>query len=347
MNKSFTHFLFALLLPTLCFAQIGGRKAFSFLELPSSARVTATGGDMIAVKDGDVNLAYQNPALLNASHHNQLSASSVLYPGDINHGYVGYGRHYDSIGTFHAGMKYIAYGQFQGADQFGNKTNEFSAGEFAFTVGGSKHYGERYSFGANLKIIHSQLESYKSFGLAADLGATFHDTTNMWTASLVMRNIGIQVTPYVDDNREPLPFDLRLGVSKRLEHLPFRFSITAHHLQKGDIRFGDSSFEQEQNLFADTTGQAGNESHTVDKIARHFTFSGEFYIGEIIRLRLGYNHLRRQELGFGTQQGLAGFSLGAAVKISKFTISFGHSVFHPAGGANHFTLSTNLNSFGK
>lgn len=332
-------------LPFAGWAQIGGKSAFSFLELPTSARVTASGDDLITVHDGDVNLAYQNPALLNPSHDNTLSASSVLHPGRINHGYAGYGRHYPDVGTFHAGMKYIAYGTFQGADRFGNKTNEFTAGEYALTLGGSKHYYDRYSFGANLKLIYSQVESYSSFGFATDFGATFHDTTNMWTASLVLRNIGYQVKPFVEGNREPLPFDLRVGVSKRLQYLPFRLNITAHHLHKPDIRYDDPAQQEQQTLVSDTASQSNNESNVVDQIARHFIVSGEFYIAEIVRLRLGYNHLRRQEFGFGAKKGLAGFSFGAAVTINKITVSYGRSQYHPAGGTNHFTVSADLNAF--
>ncbi len=342
-------FLFILvvvvIVPFSVYGQIGGKHAYSFLELPSSARVTASGDELITVPDGDVNLAYQNPALLRESHHNTLSASSVIYPGRINHGYASYGRHYPDLGTFHAGMKYITYGTFQGADRFGNKTNEFSAGEYALTIGGAKKYEERYSFGTNVKLIYSGVESYSSFGFATDFGATFHDTTNMWTASLVLRNIGFQAKPFVKGNREPLPFDLRVGVSKRLQYLPFRLNVTAHHLHQPDIRYEDPARQEQQTLGSDTASQSNNESHLVDKIARHFIISGEFYIADIVQLRFGYNHLRRQEFGFGPKKGLAGFSFGAAVTISKITISYGRSQYHPAGGTNHFTVSTDLDAF--
>jgi hypothetical protein len=64
-------FFFAGLFPL--YAQIGGEHVYSFLNLSPSARITGLGGQLISVRDGDVSLAYGNPALLNPEMHQAIS----------------------------------------------------------------------------------------------------------------------------------------------------------------------------------------------------------------------------------------------------------------------------------
>ena len=41
----------------------------------------------------------------------------------------------------------------------------------------------------------------------------------------------------------------------------------------------------------------------------------------------------------------AGFNFGVGLKINRFRIDYGRSVYHLAGGANQLTISTNLMEF--
>ncbi len=40
-----------------------------------------------------------------------------------------------------------------------------------------------------------------------------------------------------------------------------------------------------------------------------------------------------------------GLSFGFGMKIKKFRINYGRSLYHPAGGTNHFSIITDLNEF--
>jgi hypothetical protein len=206
---------------------------------------------------------------------------------------------------------------------------------------------ERLAVGANLKLITSRLESYNSLGLAADLAAAYSDTARNLTIGLVMRNIGAQLSSYTPGNREQIPFDMQIGLSHRLRYLPFRLSITYHHLHRWNITYDDPDSEEDI-LFAGT--EAPSESRFnlfADNLFRHFVFSGEFLFGrkEPVRLRFGYNHLLRQELSVTNFRSLAGFSFGVGLKLNRFRVEYGRGVYHLAGGLNHFTLSTNLSEF--
>jgi hypothetical protein len=210
---------------------VGGRNTFQFLHFSPSARVTALGGSLITVMDDDVNLAYLNPALLNPQMHQQLAFNHNFHLGGINHGYAAYGSHWSSLNlTWHAGVQYAAYGDFDLTDEFGQTLGVFKANEYALTLGAGREVDERLHMGANLKMISSQLEAYQSLGLAADLGIAYRDTAAQFLLTLALRNAGRQLTFYRENNREELPLDLQVGLSKRLRYLPFRFSVVYHHL---------------------------------------------------------------------------------------------------------------------
>lgn len=327
-------------------AQIGGSKVYEFLNLPASARITALGGKHITVKDDDLAFAVANPAVLNQSMHNQLSFNHSFYLSDIGQGFAGYGRHSEKWNTtFLFGMQYINYGMFKAADEFGNVNGTFDAGEYAFTVGAARSIYDRLNVGANIKIITSQLESYNSFGLAADFSALYHVEEKKFTATLVFRNIGTQFSSYQTDNKEDIPFEVLFGISKKLTHLPFRFSITAQHLERWNLLYDNPN--SQENTFLGETNVTNNE--WIDNLFRHFIFSGEFLFGkkENFRVRFAYNHLIKKDGSIRNIKSLAGFSGGIGFKIKRFRISYGLGVYHIDGSTNHFTIATNLSEFKK
>lgn len=304
------------------------------------------GGNIIGVIDDDVSLVYQNPGALNPEMHNGILFHTTRYFAGINFGYAGYARNMKSIGTtFGAGLQYIAYGNFIETDPSGNEQGEFSAGEYVLNLSAARAY-DRFSYGAHLKTIYSSLEQYSSVGMAIDLGGTYNDTARLFTVGAVIKNIGMQLKSYTPDNKEPLPFEIQVGITKRLKYLPFQLSVAAHNLQKPDIRYDDPRARADQNLFAgdaDSTGRV--KSHTLDKIARHFILGGEFLIGNNLRIRMGYNHMRRMEMSLSTLRSFAGFSFGAGFKIAHFRIDYGLVNYHIAGASHHFSVSTNFSKF--
>jgi len=350
MKQIFISFLLAgFLLPQITQAQItGGHHVFQFLNLSSSARVTGLGGNLITVIDDDVTLAFANPALLNPSMSGQISFGNNFYLSDINHGYVSYGHYSEKWDlTWHGGLHYISYGDFKATDEIGNVTGKFNAGEYAFTVGAGKQLYERLSVGANLKFITSNFESYNSTGISTDIAAIFHDTARQFNITLVMKNIGTQLSTYTPGNHEPIPFEIQAGLSKRLRYLPFRFSIIYRYLDKWNILYDDPNSQEDLFFFGD--GQASSKNDFVDNLARHLIFNGEFLFGrkDNFRVRVGYNHLTRKEMTVRNLRSLAGFSFGVGMKINRFRIDFGRGITQLGAGQTHLSISTNFKEFTK
>lgn len=330
-------------------AQItGGRHVFSFLSLPQSARVTGLGGAQIAVRDDDPVFAIANPGALNTAMSGHLAFNHNFFLGGIQQGYVAYAQHLPKGGfTMHGGLQYMGYGEIKRADEYGDLQGTVMAGETAFTLGAARPLSGKLSLGLNVRGAFSKLDTYKSSALLADAGLMYADSASGFTAGLVLRNAGTQLSTYADI-KETLPFDVQLGVSKRLQHLPFRFSIVAHHLHQWDIRYKDPNLQEDEVLlFGDEQPKENKATAQIDNFFRHLIFNGEFLIGkkEGFRLRLGYNHLLKRELSVNNYRSLAGFSGGLGVKISRIRIDFGYGAYHLAGGVAHLGIGTNLSDY--
>jgi hypothetical protein len=346
MIKIFRLVFFILLLcsASFLFSQTGGQRVYSFLNLPSSARVTAGGGAVMALTDADVSLSYHNPALLNRQMHGRITASTAAYYAGINFGYFGYAHNIKNIVMMQGGIQYLAYGTFKGADVTGNENGTFKANEIALHAGVSRTYGTKYHYGMNLKLISSSYESYSSFGLSTDWAAAYFDSARNFTASLLIKNIGFQFKPYIKGNRDPLPVDIQLGFSKRLKHVPFRIGVVAHSLNRFNMRYEDNT-EQTNVVFGDTAESEKKAAVFFDNVARHFILNGEFYFGKAVVLGFGYNHQRRKEMAVETKNGLAGFSVGLGINIKMFSFWYARGRHHIAGASNQFTIAVDVNKF--
>lgn len=326
----------------------GGQHVFQFLSLPVSARVTAMGGAQIAVKDDDPVFAATNPAALNPMMDGHVTFNHNFFLSDIQHGYVAYVQNLDKLGfTVQGGLQYIKYGDMNRADEFGNILGKVKASETAFTLGGARALTDKFSLGLNLRLAVSTLDVYQATALLADAGVMYADSARKLTIGLVLRNAGAQMTTY-NETRENLPLDVQLGITKRLKHLPFRFGVVAHHLQEWQIRYDDPNAENEDVLILGDEKPTENKTGVaIDNFFRHLIFNGEFLLGknEGLRLRLGYNHLRKRELTVRNYRSLAGFSGGVGIKIKRFRVDFGYASYHLAGGVVHLGVGTNLKDF--
>lgn len=333
------------IISTHSFAQIGGNGVYQVLNVTPSARIAALGGNLITAYDRDVNIGFQNPAMLNKQMDKQVALNYLNYFTDINQGYFAYAKHYDSIGTFAAGVQYLNYGQFTATDIAGNITGNFTASDVVFQLGYGKTKG-RWSYGSNLKVVYSQLETYNSLGVALDIAGAYVNQDKLFTATLVARNVGTQITTYVPGNNEKLPFEVQLGISKKLEHAPFRFSLIGHNLQTPDISYVNPNAKNVQIDFA-TQEPVVEKVSTADKIMRHVIVGTEMVFSKNFNIRFAYNHQRRKEMSLPDNRGFTGFSWGFSLKLFRMNVSYGNAGFFPKRGSHHFSLLIDTDTFFK
>ena len=325
-------------------AQTGGSSAYEFLNLSNSARIAAMGSNFAPIKDNDITLSVANPSLITPAMENKLALSVVDYYSDINYGFASYSKTFDKTGSFVASVQYINYGETYESNPLGDTLGTFSGSENAITLGWGRQLDSLFSIGANVKLLSSFLHTYSSYGLAVDVAGTYHNPDARFTASIIFRNIGRQIKSYEPGNNEPLPFEIQLGLSKRLKHLPFRWNLLLTNLQQPDLTYQDPNANvNQQNPF---TGEVEEDGNSIgDKIMRHVVIGGEFMPTENFSLRFGYNYRRRQEMKLNSKLGTIGFSWGIGFRVSKFNFSYSRSAYHLVGSPNYITITTDLSKF--
>lgn len=316
-------------------AQIGGESTYDFLDLPNSARMAALGGNQVAINDStDLNMAYNNPALLRENMDNMLLLNYVSYFDDVKFGYASYAKNYGKLGVFALGMHYINYGSFIYADVTGAQGGTFNAAEYALNIIWSKQVN-RFRVGATVKPILSSLEAYQSLGIALDVGASYASKDRFTNWAIVLKNMGTQLTTYYNGaSRESLPFDVQMGFTKRLPHAPLRIAVTLQHLQKWKL----AQPEVVDNGFETTTQKDGFGK----MFMRHILLGAEILPSENFTIRAGYNYQRRQELLFNDRASTVGFSWGFGFKIKRFHFDYGSARYHLAASSNHISIAIQL-----
>lgn len=307
--------------------QAGGDNTYEFLNISHSAFASATGGITVSHGFDDLSLPYFNPALLSELMNNNISLSFSTYLAGITYGYASWATTRQGIGNFGGGISFISYGKFKEADATGNLTGTFTASEYALNIIYSRSIDSMFTVGINIKPVLSHLERYFSGGICADIGATYHNEKLLLDAGLAIRNAGFQIKSYTGEGAEPLPFEIVAGVTKRLAHAPFRFSLTLRHIEKPDLIYD-----------YDTTDDIA-EAGLGENILKHMILGVELLPSDNFWAGAGFNYQRRSEMRTTQRAGTAGFSWGFGFRARAFSFAYGHDTFHLAGGSNHLTLT--------
>jgi hypothetical protein len=333
--------IISVFLPNILFAQIQN-SSYNSLNLNNSSRVLSMGGDVISIVDNDVSLAFQAPSLLNKEMNRQMSFNFVDYVSDINFISFHYAQKISNNLMIFSGLDAINYGEFIGSDATGNSTSLFTANQQIFTLGTAKQISDKFTLGTNIKLLNSQLESYHSLSLSSNVSTTYFNKENNLAATLLFKNMGKPIKSYTSTS-ENLPFEIQLGLSKSLQHLPFRYSLVLHHLNVYDI-----SNDYNLNTIYDlTTNTIIIKKETVaKKMLRHVILGGELNpFRKSLYLRAGFNFQRREDLKLSSSFSMSGFSWGMGFSVRKIQINYSRSALHSSSVLNSFSLITNLSNF--
>jgi hypothetical protein len=314
---------------------IGGSSVYNFLKLPSTPLLTAAGGVNTSYKTNEVGLSANNPALLSADLHSQLGLSFNNFLAGIKTYSLTGAFQYDKLNTTFGGHIYfVDYGSIQQTDAAGNVIGNFHPVDYVVQVSAARKYLDRWNYGASLKFINSNYQLYKSSAIALDFGVLYSDSSNQIFASVLAKNMGVQLKTYAGQN-EDLPFDLQIGITKRLSKAPFGFSFTAQHLHQFNIYYNDAGFNAENDY--------SSSNNFFNKLLNHFVVASHIYLGNNLEATLGYNHLRRQELNIGSSgNGLNGFSMGVRIKFSKLQVLYARSNYQRNISYNQLGLNLKM-----
>lgn len=321
---------------------LGGNTVFNFLNLPNTPQLTALGGVNVSKITDDIGLACNNPALLQSSMHTQMNAVFNSFYAGIKVYDLTLGYRSEKLNTnFLWSLNYFNYGNIQQTDATGNVYGTLRPVDWVMQVSASRKYMGKWNYGTTLKFINSNYGIYRSNGVAADAGVLYSDSAKLFSVSILAKNMGFQLKQYSGTNAQDLPFDLEIGITKRLKNAPLGFSFTVHHLHQFDIRYSDNSFNNENGF-----SNGSNSKISFDKIFRHFVLATDIYLGEKVEMTAGYNYLRRQELNTGNSgNGLNGFSFGIGVLLKKLQIRYALAAYQNNTTYSQLGLNMKLNEY--
>ncbi len=278
------------------------QTAYNFLRLPVSAHVAALGGNNITITDDDPTMIFHNPAMLGGVSDKSLNLNYMTYMEGTMVGSASFVRAWGDRGTWGVSASYMDYGSMRQTTADNIQTGEFSAKDIM--LGGSVAYSLSTLFtgGITAKIISSSIAGYNSMAVAVDLGINYFDEAQGLSLSAVARNLGGQIDAY-DEDFEKIPFDLQVGISKKMAMAPLRFSATLNNLHDWD-----------------------------DSFIHHLAIGADIFLSDNIYIAGGYNFRRNKEMrisdGEGESSHGAGLSFGGGVQLERFKLNVAYAKYH-------------------
>lgn len=300
-------------------------SAFNTLRLPASSHAAALGGQNVTLIEDEPTAGWYNPALY--ANVSDLSAGLDFMTYAAGSTWMGahFVKAFGERHTMAVGAQYMNYGKMDETDEAGNTLGQFSAKDIVIGAGYSYLLSDRWTGGANLKMMVSNLADYTALAAAIDVGVNYYDDENDLSVSASLQNIGTQLKAYHDGQRTHLPFTLALGFSKGMAHLPVRFHVTMTDV----TRWKSSYYVLPENKNKDKSDKVG-----FGKIAlNHFVLGLDILPTDYLYLSVGYNFRRAYELKASGSSHLAGLSAGAGVNVKHFKFGVSYAKYHQASNS--------------
>ncbi len=312
---------------------LGGQTIFNFLSASNGPQLSALGGVNVSNEGNDLSMAYMQPALLRDSMNWQMVANfNSQYAGIDDYNWMLAHHLEGSDLNLAIGLVFVDYGSITQTDPSGNILGQFRPRDYDLQGTVSGKYLERWYYGFTFKYIGSDLGMYSSNGIAADVGLNYQIPGKGWQFGIVASNMGTQLKTYDGADKEELPFDLKLGISKRLLKAPFQFSLTFDHIHEWNLTYADTAYNQ-------ATG-ASSGSGFAHQLLEHMVFGAQLYASKYIEVSLGYNYLLREELSLtSVSNGLTGMSFGVGLLLPPFSFRYARTGYQNNTGYNQIGIN--------
>ena len=260
------------------------KEVYSFLRLPVSAHAAAVGGENISMTEDDPTVIFHNPALINNVTPMSLNLNFMTYMQGTTTASASFVKSAGERGAWGACGQYMSYGSIKETTASNEQTGTFSPKDIALAGSFAYMLSDKISGGITARFISSTIGSYSSAAVA--------------------KNLGGQIKAY-DEDFERIPFDLQLGVTKKLTGSPLTLHATLSRLNNWD-----------------------------QGLIKHLAVGADLQLGEMIYVAAGYNFRRSSEMKIiadGDEKGSnhgAGLSLGAGLQLQRFKLQLAYAKYH-------------------
>ena len=315
-----------------------GQTGMKFLSVSVDARSAAIGSAMTAEMSGSSVSMFSNPASMGFMEGRMHSAATTMsYIADINYTQASIAFRPSQVvnyGVVGVSIVSVDYGDFIGTIRANNddgfvETGNYSPTAMALGIGYARSFGDRFSAGANIKVVYQDFGSgfatsqnfdsgevlttdeYNLQSVAFDFGIVYATGFESLVIGMSARNFSGEQT-YVRERFE-LPLTFQIGVSMNLVDLT-SMNPDMHNIQ----------------LHVD--------AQRPRDFAEHIRFGLEYTLMDIVSLRGGF-----QQLGVSEEQG---FSAGAGLKYGfgnlRFGADYAYTQFGVFGAVNRISVQIGL-----
>ncbi|MDH7514715.1 MAG: PorV/PorQ family protein [Bacteroidota bacterium] len=342
--------------PATARAQGAASTAVPFLLISPGARASAMGESGVSVAN-DASAVFWNPAGLGFQKGMELSLSHSNWlpqfqQSDLFYEYANFKMSIPSInGTVGAALTFLNLGEFEYRDEANNKLGTFKSFEMAFTASYGTRIDEDLSAGIGLRLIHSSLSSVQTANeqgsgqataVAGDIGVLYRpsklvlpllgfDLGDRFGAGFAFSNIGPSITYIDQDQSDPLPTAMRLGLSfdivrEEYNRLTWSTDVTKLIIHKSGVKASDFFTALAKTRLTDWN------SYTLGT-------GLEYWYSDFVALRFGFFH---EDPNWGNRRFL---TFGAGIRYDIYGFDFSYistdisSERSPLADTLRFTLS--------
>ncbi|TAE22482.1 MAG: hypothetical protein EAZ92_15730 [Candidatus Kapaibacterium sp.] len=295
--------------------------SYSFLRNDAGARAAALGGAFVAIHD-DPAAVFYNPAVIASADDNQIHATFFKHVADVNSGFFVYNNSLKGLGvssnsalaqgSVAISANYVNYGQFARTDRNGMSSGAtFGGGDLALAATYANQLDSTWFYGVSVKYINSRLDNVSTGAVAVDAGMLYRIPKANVNIGVSVLHAGTQVAS-LGTMPDRLPIDVRIGVNHRLRGLPLLINASFARL-------------------ADSTA-------TLPERFLNFQIGGEFYFGQAVRVRIGYDNQRRRELSPEAQPRFTGFNAGVGLALPNLGVDYALSIVGMPGMVHRVSL---------
>ncbi len=286
-----------------------GTTGFNTFKLAYSARGMAMANAMTAIINNPDGINYNPAAILNL-HKSTVSSTWNSYLVETQAGSIQGVWNINEFTAYGATVNYLDWGSMEKTEITSNneylETGEtFGARDFIVGLSWAQYINSSIDFGGTLKFVHNTIDTYNASAIALDAGIIHHPLNEKIKVGLVLRNLGLQLSYYTDENyKEELPLTFAAGLS--------------YQISKVVLAAFDLSKPTGQNM----TGKLGFE----------------YAIHPLLDLRAGYTTNAADWQTGGSWDWSSGMSFGFGTRWKKCGLDYGISSYGDLGFVNQVTL---------
>jgi len=281
-----------------------GTSTAQFLKIGVGGRAAGMGEAYTALSD-EANGIFWNPAGLSRIEENEASLMHAVWLEDIAYHNVAIAIPREK-NTFGFGINHLTMKGIDKYDSLGNPENKtFTPADLAITLSWSRKMDtfwgfDNYSFGINLKMIQSSIDSKSASALAVDVGDMCDFMDGRLRVAGVIQNIGTKMK--FDKKEDPLPMKIAIGSAYKL--VPEKAIVSL-----------DINAPQDDDLYLSAGGEYLKNMGSMK-----------------LSLRAGY---RTNTRGL---DGLTGLSAGFGVNMSNLQLDYAWAPYGDLGTAHRISL---------